>query len=101
MINDEDNWSAFIENQSLDDDVKWNFAFLFGKKWKTSRVSPFRIDQLGSDPRFQSALRRSHLTYSQRQLELTSFLFDWYNKSLENHFIHLEVFHQGICFSFE
>lgn len=90
MLNDEDNWSAFIENAKLEDEVKWNFAFLFGKKWKISRVSPFTIDQLGDDPRFHSALRRSHLTYSQRQIEITAKIFDWYNKSVESGFIHIE-----------
>ena len=91
MLNDEDSWSAFIENEKLEDDVKWNFAFLFGKKWKISRVSPFHLHQLGDDPRFRSALRRSHLTYSQRQIEITAKIFDWYNKSIENGFIHIQV----------
>lgn len=92
MLSDEDSWSAFIENEKIEDEIKWNFAFLFGKSWKRNRVSPLRIDQLGDDPRFHSSLRRSHRTYSQRQIELTSKIFDWYNKSLEKNFIHIEVF---------
>ncbi len=97
MMNDEDNWSSFIENEPVDNEVKWNFAFLYGQKWKISRVSPIDFNKILSNPRFYSALRRSHATYSQRQIEVTAQIFDWYNKCLEQEYIHIQV---NIFFSF-
>jgi hypothetical protein len=98
MVNDEDNWSSFIENEFVDNEVKWNFAFLFGRKWKISRVSPINLNQINDNPRFYSALRRSHLTYSQRQIEVTGQIFDWYNKCLEQEYIHIEVIDINILY---
>lgn len=91
LMNNEDSWNAFIENEIIDSDIKWNFAFMFGKQWNVSRVSPFNLNQLKTDPRFQSALHRSHITYSLRQIEITSDLFDWYSNCIKQRFIPLEV----------
>jgi hypothetical protein len=33
LIDVEDNWIPFIENEYVQDDIKWNFGFIFGKKW--------------------------------------------------------------------
>jgi hypothetical protein len=91
LMDDEDNWSAFIENEFVDNDIKWNFAFMFGREWKISRVSPIDLNQLNDDPRFHSALRRSHITYSERQIEVTADIFDWYSKCIERGHLYIEV----------
>ncbi len=33
LVDDEDNWIAFIENEYVQNDIKQNFGFIFGKKW--------------------------------------------------------------------
>lgn len=91
VMNDEDSWNAFIENEIINNDIKWNFAFKFGKEWNVSRVSPLNLNQLEDDPRFQSALYRSHITYSIRQIEITSNLFDWYSNCIKKNYIRIEV----------
>ncbi len=91
LMDDEDNWNAFIENEFIDNEIKWNFGFIFGKNWKISRISPVDLNQLTDDPRFQSALRRSHITFAQRQIEVTANIFDWYGNCIEKGYLHIHV----------
>jgi hypothetical protein len=91
LMDDEDNWIALIENEFIDNEVKWNFGFVFGRQWKICRVSPVNLDQLNDDPRFQSALRRAHITFSERQIEVTADIFDWYGKCIEKGYLQIEV----------
>ncbi|UJR07271.1 hypothetical protein I4U23_011559 [Adineta vaga] len=90
LMDDEENWICFIENELINNETKWNFSFLFGKKWQISRVIPLDLDQLSNDPRFVSALRRSFLTYSQRQIQVTADIFDWYEDCIKNGYIKLQ-----------
>ncbi len=96
MMDDEDNWSAFIENEFVDNEVKWNFSFVFGRQWKISRVSPIDLHQLNDDPRFQSALRRAYITFAERQIEVTSDIFDWYGKCIEKGYLHIHVIKSSV-----
>jgi hypothetical protein len=91
LMDDEDNWCAFIENEFVDNEVKWNFGFIFGRQWQLSRVSPLDLNQLDDNPRFQSALRRAHITFSERQIEVTADIFDWYGKCIERGYLYIEV----------
>ncbi len=100
LMEDEDNWISFIENEMIDDEVKWNFAYLFARQWKVSRVSPININQLNVNPRFQSAVRRAHITFSERQIEVTARIFDWYNKCLERGYLQHEVNRKRIFLKF-
>ncbi|CAF1230623.1 unnamed protein product [Adineta ricciae] len=78
VMQDEDNWCAFLENERVQDDVKWNFAFTCTKEWKVSRVAPTDFSRLHENPRFHSALRRAFITFADRQIEVTAEIFDWY-----------------------
>jgi len=92
IMNDEDNWCGFIENEPIDNDIKWNFGFIFGKTWMPfRRITPFNLDQLKADPRFRSVLNRSFRTYASRQIEVTSKLFDWYAFNIQCGSISIEV----------
>lgn len=93
LMTDEDNWYTFIENEPIDNEIKWNFGFIFGKNWKPSRITPFNLDQIKIDPRFHSALNRSYRTYASRQIEVTSKLFDWYADCILSQSISIEVCH--------
>ena len=98
IMDDEDNWIAFIENEFVDNDIKWNFAFVYGRNWKVSRVSPINFNQLEDDPRFRSALRRSHITCSERQIEVTAQIYDWYEDCIKRDYLHIEVFIESFFF---
>jgi hypothetical protein len=98
MMDDEDNWIALIENEFVDNEVKWNFGFIFGKNWKISRISPLDLNQLNDDPRFQSALRRAHITFAQRQIEVTANIFDWHAKCIERGYLQIEVIKSSVLF---
>jgi hypothetical protein len=91
IMDDEDNWCAFLENEYIDNEVKWNFAFMFGREWKISRVAPLDFSQLDENPRFQSALRRAHTTFAERQMEVTAEIFDWVADCTEQGYLHTEV----------
>lgn len=91
VMNDEDNWCAFLQSEPLDDEVKWNFALVLGKTWKVNRVSPLNYEQFAEDPRFHSALYRAHLTFAERQIEVTAQIFDWYDDCLKENFLQVEV----------
>jgi hypothetical protein len=91
LMDDEDNWISFIENEMIDNEIKWNFAHVFAHQWKVSRISPINLDQLSTNPRFQSAVRRAHKTFSERQIQVAAQIFDWYNKCLERKYLSSEV----------
>lgn len=91
VMDDEDDWCAFLENECIENEVKWNLGFTFGRDWKVSRVSPLDISQLEENPRFHSAVRRAHATLSQRQIEVTAEIFDWYDTCLKLGHIKEEV----------
>ena len=91
VMDDEDNWCAFLQSEPLDDEVKWNFAFALGKTWKVNRVSPISEDSLLGDPRFQSAVLRALQTFAERQMEVTAQIFDWYDECLRLGDFHSEV----------
>ena len=91
VMDDEDNWCAFLEGESIADAVKWNFAFVLGKEWRVPRVTPMDWKQLNDHPQFYSALRRAHQTFAERQIEVTAQVFDWYSQCCEEGFLHAEV----------
>lgn len=31
LMDVEDNWTTFIENEIINNEIKWNFTFIFGK----------------------------------------------------------------------
>ena len=90
-MDDEDNWCAFLENESIDNDMKWNFSSMFGEKWQIKRIAPINLDNLNENLRFQSALRRAFKTFHQRQIEITAEIFEWYDKCITNGHIQSEV----------
>lgn len=91
VMDDEDNWCAFLESEPINNTVKWNFAYLLGKDWKVRRVSPMDWDQLDDHPQFYSALRRAQTTFAERQMEVTAEVFSWYSECLDQGFLHTEV----------
>ncbi|CAF4379094.1 unnamed protein product, partial [Rotaria sp. Silwood2] len=90
VMEDEDNWCAFLENEPIDNEIKWNFKPMFGEKWKVNHISPINLSNLDKNLRFQSALRRSFKTFSQRQIEVTSTIFEWYDQCIRNGDLQLE-----------
>jgi hypothetical protein len=91
VMDDEDNWNAFLENEYVDNEVKWNFAFMLAREWRVKRVSPLDFNQLDDNPRFQSALRRAHITFAERQIEVTAEIFDWYANCIQRGHLQIEV----------
>ncbi|UJR32556.1 hypothetical protein I4U23_020017 [Adineta vaga] len=90
VMDDEDNWCAFLENELVHNEIRWNFAFTYGRQWKVSRVAPTDFNQLDENPRFHSALRRAHVTFAERQIEVTSEIFEWYLDCIANGDLRLE-----------
>lgn len=91
LMDDEDHWCAFIENEYIDDEMKWNIGPMFGEKWKIKRIAPINLTELDKNLRFQLALHRAYKTFNHRQIEITSEIFDWYDKCLQQGFLQLEV----------
>ena len=91
VMEDEDSWCAFIENEYIDDDMKWNIGPMFGEKWKVKRIAPNNLNDIDRNLRFQSALCRAYKTYNHRQYEITSEIFEWYDKCLRDEYLQLEV----------
>jgi hypothetical protein len=91
VMEDEDSWCTFIENEYIDDEMKWNIGTMFGEKWQIKRIAPINLTELDKNLRFQSAFRRAHKTFSHRQIEITSEIFDWYDKCLREGYLQLEV----------
>ncbi|CAF1089465.1 unnamed protein product [Adineta steineri] len=90
VMEDEDSWCAFIENEQIDDGIKWNFGFLFGGKWQIKRLSPINLTELQKNLRFQSALRRAFKTFTYRQSEITAKIFEWYDKCIHEGVLHVQ-----------
>jgi hypothetical protein len=76
VMENEDNLCAFIENEYIEDEMKWNIGPMFGEKWKIKRLSPINLTELDKNLRFQSALRQPYKIFSHRQIEITSEIFD-------------------------
>ena len=91
VMEDEDSWCAFIENESISDEIKWNIGPMFGAKWQVKRVTPITLTGLDRNLRFQSALRRALKTLSPRQIEVTSEIFAWHDRCVRQGFLRLEV----------
>ncbi len=91
VMDDEDNWIAFLENEYVENEVKWNFAFMYAREWKVSRIAPLDFNQLDDNPRFQSALRRAHITFAEREIEVTAQIYDWYTNCIERGYLQIEV----------
>lgn len=79
IMEDEDSWCAFLENEPIENDIKWNLPFMFGRQWNVPRVAPLDFARLGDELRFHSALRRAFVTFSDRQIEVTAEIFNWYD----------------------
>ncbi|CAF1471583.1 unnamed protein product, partial [Rotaria sordida] len=90
VMEDEDNWCAFLENEPIDNEIKWNFKSMFGEKWKVNHVVPINLSDLDKNLRFQSALRRAFKTFNQRQIEVTAEIFEWYDQCIQNGYLQLE-----------
>ncbi|CAF2850325.1 unnamed protein product [Rotaria sp. Silwood2] len=90
VMEDEDNWCSFVENEYINDEIKWNFRSLFGEKWQIKRIAPINLTELNKHLRFQSALCRAYKTLSHRQFEVTSEIFEWYDRCVREGFLHIE-----------
>ncbi len=97
IVNDDD-CCVFIENESINDDIKWNFATRHGQFWQIKNLTPIKLDTLNNNIRFRSALRRSKITYQSRMSTVTAEIFDWFDQCLEYGYIQNEVssFHTGL-----
>lgn len=91
LMDDEDNWCAFIENEEINNEIKWNIGTMFGEKWHIKRLTPINLTDLNKNLRFQSALRRAFKTFDRRQLEITAEIFDWYDKCILDDHLRQEV----------
>ena len=91
VMQDEDNWCAFLENERVQENIKWNFVFTCTKEWKVSRVAPTDFSRLDENPRFHSALRRAFITFADRQIEVTAEIFDWYENCISTESLQREV----------
>ncbi|CAF3831650.1 unnamed protein product [Rotaria magnacalcarata] len=64
---------------------------MFGEKWQVNCITPICLTDLNGSLRFQSALRRRTVkTISQHQIEVTSIIFEWYDKCIRDGHLHLE-----------
>ena len=91
VMDDEDSWCGFIENEYIDDEMKWNIGPMFGAKWQVKRIAPINLTGLDGNLRFQSALRRALKTFSPRQIDVTSQIFGWYDRCVADRHLQLEV----------
>ena len=91
MMDDEDSWCAFLENEPIDDEMKWNLGSFLGHKWKVKRLAPLRLAALGENLRFQSALRRAQNTVGHRQLQVTKKVFDWHDECIREGYLRATV----------
>ena len=91
VMEDEDSWCGFIENECISDEMKWNIGPMFSAKWQVKRISPINLTGLDANLRFQSALRRALKTFSPRQTEITSEIFLWYDKCIREEYLELKV----------
>ena len=91
VMDDEDNWCAFVENESIRDNVKWNLAFTFARDWNVKKLTPLKIQSLYQNLRFYSALRRAHRTFPHREIEITAKAFHWYDDCIRQGYIQIPV----------
>ncbi len=89
-INDDD-WYTFLENESINDDIKWNFSAKHGRSWQVTQLTPIKLNTLDDDIRFRSALRRSNITFHLRMSTVTAQIFEWFDYCLECGYITSEV----------
>jgi hypothetical protein len=90
IVNDDD-WCTFLENESINDDIKWNFSSKHGRTWEITQLTPIKLDTLEDNIRFRSALRRSTITYQSRMSNVTAQIFEWFDECLEYGYIKQEV----------
>ncbi|CAF2108189.1 unnamed protein product [Rotaria magnacalcarata] len=90
VMEDEDSWCAFIENEYIDDEIKWNIGPKFGRNWHVKRIAPVNLTGLDKNLRFQSALRRAFKTLNHRENEITAEIFDWYDRCIHEGYLSLE-----------
>lgn len=90
IVNDDD-WHTFLENEPINDNIKWNFHVKYGTGWKVTQLAPLKLDSLHDNIRFRSSLRRADVTYSSRMTTVTAKIFDWYDSCLELGFLQSEV----------
>ena len=90
IVNDDD-WHTFLENESIADEIKWNFAPKHGRSWEVTQLNPIKLDTLEDNIRFRSALRRSNITFHARMATVTCQIFEWFDVCLEYGYIHHEV----------
>ncbi|CAF0830737.1 unnamed protein product [Rotaria sordida] len=86
IVNDDD-WYTFLENESVDDSIKWNFSAKHGRTWKITQLTPIKLDSLIDNIRFRSSLRRANITYYSRMSTVTAQIFDWFDECLEYGYI--------------
>ena len=98
LMNDEDNWCAFIENEEIENDIKWNIGKMFGENWQIKRLTPINLIDLNRNLQFQSALHRTFKTFDRRQTEITTEIFDWYDKCILDGHLQIEVNKSQIFF---
>jgi hypothetical protein len=86
-----DDWCTFIENESINDDIKWNFSSRHGKLWQIKNLTPIKLDDLNDNLLFRSALRRSNITFQSRMSTTTAQIFDWFDECIEHGYLNREV----------
>jgi hypothetical protein len=90
IVNDDD-WYTFLENDPINDDIKWNFSAKHGRSWQVTQLTPIKIDTLVDNIRFRSALRRSNITFHARMSNITAQIYEWFDDCLEYGYIQSEV----------
>ncbi|UJR37140.1 hypothetical protein I4U23_029850 [Adineta vaga] len=86
IVNDDD-WHTFIENDAIDDDIKWNFYANHAQTWKIKRMTPIKVCNLNENLRFRSALRRAHITYHTRRSTVTAQIYHWFDQCSQFNYI--------------
>ncbi|CAF2045517.1 unnamed protein product [Rotaria magnacalcarata] len=90
LIFNDDDWCTFLENETIKDDIKWNFSAKHGRTWKITQLTPVKLSSLYDNIRFRSSLRRAHITYFSRMSIVSTQIFDWLDGCLESGFIRNE-----------
>ncbi|CAF3560993.1 unnamed protein product [Adineta steineri] len=93
IVNDDD-WCTFLENETVSENIKWNFSIKHGRSWKLTHLTPIQLHTLEDNIRFRSALRRSNMTFYSRMSNVTARLYDWFDTCLERE--HLQHEHKLI-----
>lgn len=90
VINDED-LCLFLENESIRDDIKWNFFVQHAQSWQIRSLTPLKIESFSDNIRFRSALRRAHLNFADRMNKITAQANTWYDDCLAQGYLKNEV----------